>query len=348
MNERGVTLILALIMLLVMSIMGAAMMQTTNYETKIASTNYSAKKAFYAAESGWAIAMGGLGTTIIDDKKPSEPWSWNGGGTVEEGRTTYQVNMFHQGVNKAGGANYIITSTGRDVLGAEKIVNVVAWGPPSLDPPAAVYTKAPVEVKGSSTIIHGNDACGVQDKPGIITTTPTITHSGNPDVNGIPSEVTNSPLSLPIPEIIEFLKSYATDTYIYNSPKTISGADWGTLNPGPPLTHTGELHTVYFDMGGKELKLTGGSHGAGILLVNGDLELDGGFNWYGIIIVSGSLKYTGGGEKNITGGVMSGASSSFDTTIGGNANILYCSTVEDTLKNLVGTPKMVAWWETTH
>lgn len=64
--------------------------------------------------------------------------------------------------------------------------------------------------------------------------------------------------------------------------------------------------------------------GCGVLLVQGDLEIHGSFFWYGPIIVTGSITYTGGGNKNVTGSVLSGSAVTADV-IGGNANLVWCS-----------------------
>ena len=95
--------------------------------------------------------------------------------------------------------------------------------------------------------------------------------------------------------------------------------------------------------GDKTRKLAGGSHGGGILLVDGNLEINGGFLWYGLIIVTGALDFTGGGEKNITGGIMSGESATVEVDVGGNAGIINCNTVRPRLENLVAPVRMVRW-----
>jgi len=95
--------------------------------------------------------------------------------------------------------------------------------------------------------------------------------------------------------------------------------------------------------GDKTLKLAGNSHGAGILLVDGNLELNGGFTWYGVIIVTGALDYTGGGEKNVTGGILTGEAATVQVDLGGNAGILYCSEVADRLKKIVSPLRMTRW-----
>jgi len=109
---------------------------------------------------------------------------------------------------------------------------------------------------------------------------------------------------------------------------------WGTPEldiDGPEEPSTcDEQNIVHYDSQGTELELTGGVHGCGILLVEGDLKVSGGFTWHGVVITTGSVTYTGGGEKNVTGAILAGGSISasieVEDDIGGNSNIIYCST----------------------
>lgn len=76
-----------------------------------------------------------------------------------------------------------------------------------------------------------------------------------------------------------------------------------------------------------EIQLSGGVSGCCMLLVEGNLKLTGGISWYGQILTTGSLTFLGGGGRNITGAVLSGSSTTNaeDDVIGGNTNIVYCS-----------------------
>jgi hypothetical protein len=81
------------------------------------------------------------------------------------------------------------------------------------------------------------------------------------------------------------------------------------------------------------VELSVGVSGCGILLIEGDLDIHGDFSWYGPVIVTGSVLFTGGGDKNITGALIAGGSAVVDV-MGGNANIVYCSSaISDQTKN---------------
>jgi CheY-like chemotaxis protein len=185
----------------------------------------------------------------------------------------------------------------------------------------------------ASTYITGQDQCGTQHLPGIFTPLPqtqdnqdTITQNGNPQVTGSPA-IQYSGVNVNVATLVQAFKSAADATYTFASNTTVTGMSWGTPTAGATQTSAlacAESHVVYYNMGGTSLKLSGGTQGCGLLLVDGDLELPGGVAWYGPILVTGAIIYTGGGNKNITGALLAGSSVTADV-IGGNATILNCS-----------------------
>jgi hypothetical protein len=102
---------------------------------------------------------------------------------------------------------------------------------------------------------------------------------------------------------------------------------WGTPVEGftqqDALSCT-ERKIVYFNTNSSYVKLTAFTNGCGILMVEGDLAVQGAFHWYGVVLVTGSITFTGGGAKNVTGAMLAGSTVSADL-VGGDANILYCS-----------------------
>jgi len=252
-------------------------------------------------------------------------------------------------ITKDGFPVYIVTSHGYTAEGGNRVTEVEISKTPVPIPPAALYSKAPVNLKGTSTYISGKDHCGIDHKPGIITTTPTITESGPPTVEGDPAKEVNSDKNLNLAEMVKSLKGAADYEYDYNTNQTLTGLNWGAPTPHgttEPLSYDGDLNIVYFNMGGdKTLKLAGGTKGAGILLVNGNLDLSGGFTWYGEIIVTGSFNFSGGGEKNVTGGILAGESTTVNTDVGGNVGILYCSDAVGRLRNGIPPYKITSWRE---
>ena len=248
--------------------------------------------------------------------------------------------------NPTTGTNvYVVTSYGSTST-ANRVLEVEVAGVPPITIPAALYVQAQTTVQGTSTFVDGLDACGGTSLPGVGTTLPnapvgspprnSVEQNGSPNILGEPSAIVYNTPVLSIQAMVDALKAGAT---IKPNPQsgTLTGGNWGTPTGGTLGSATGQTVTlptpsscdttniVHFKTGGTQIKLAGGTSGCGILLVEGDLNLDGGFNWYGPIIATGSVTYAGGGNKEVTGAILSGGTVSVDL-VGGNANLVYCST----------------------
>ena len=242
--------------------------------------------------------------------------------------------------NTTTGSNiYVVTSEGYTSSGATKTVRTEVARKPPITTPAALYTKAPTSLLGSSTSVLGMDSCGSSNKPGVDCKS-TVSTSGNPTVTGSPSAmIQNSPTDIDVQYLINQFKPSANYSHNWIN-TTQSGVHWGTPTLGATVTSPSscsEHNVVYINTNNTQVKLAGGSSGCGILLVEGDLNLDGGFSWYGVILVSGTITFKGGGDKNVTGAIVSGgtASADVDSVIGGHASVVYCSTaVYDQTNNL--------------
>jgi len=231
---------------------------------------------------------------------------------------------------------YVITSDGYTPTGAYKTVMIEATQVASIPVPAALYTKAHTKIQGTSTYVIGMDQCGAMNVPGIITMAE-VTQTGNPTITGAPVPIIeNSSQDVQIQQMFNQFKGNRNYSYNVNG-DTLTGGNWGSPVPGSTQQHPttcNAQNVVYFNTNSTYVKLTGGTSGCGLLLVEGDLHVHGGFQWYGVIIVTGSVTFTGGGGKNVTGSILAGGNVSADL-IGGDANIIYCSqAIEDQTKNL--------------
>jgi hypothetical protein len=245
--------------------------------------------------------------------------------------------------NTTTGQNiYVLTSAGT-VSDVRKTVEKEAARIPPITVPGALYVEAQTTVQGSSTNIIGTDDCGADDQPGIRTTLP-MTIPGPPAEdsviqNGSPNIVGSTPIAynhtdMDIQTMVDSLKDLSNFAYTVSSATHTGtttpgpGDNWGQPTAGATLQDASacsEHNVVHYDTGGTYLTLSGGVTGCGFLLVDGDLEIHGGFSWHGVVLVTGSIVFSGGGNKNITGAVLSGGSAVADV-IGGNANIVFCST----------------------
>jgi Tfp pilus assembly protein PilX len=250
---------------------------------------------------------------------------------------------------------YKVTSTGY-ASGAQKTITVEMTRLPPITAPAALYVEAVTTIQGTSTNVIGVDQCGGASLPGVVTTLAetTVKKNGNPNVCGVtqactladPWDVVGLGTNMDIEALVADWKTSANSKYTYAADRTDTGMAWGTPTLGATLQDPSTCsasNIVYYNMNGNTIKLSGGSSGCGILLVDGDLDINGGFNWNGMVIVAGSITYTGGGDKNVTGAVLAGGSLDADL-VGGNANIVYCSSA---INNLTANRplKKLSWEE---
>jgi len=382
-EEKGIVLVMALMFLLVLGLLGMSTISSTQYDNRISGNKRISEQAFYAAEAGIQEVLGRFrdgATGEIEDTDPLNS-SWkrfialNSQKAVNEGyvpsgdqvflsslqtpldftvELKHKVNIANTVVTRDGNPVYLLTSLGVTQEGGRKRIEAELNPRPNLSAGGALYSEQPVDLLGSSTYIQGMDACGSNDVPGVASTLPL---SSNPvDIHGSPTVEGTPPIQYDtanrnLKEMVEYIQKDAKFKYDYAINQTLTGMSdqWGTpvgTGTANPLTYSGPLNIVYFDMGGdKTLKLAGGSHGAGILLVDGNLELNGGFQWYGLVIVTGALDFTGGGEKNITGGVMAGETATVEVDVGGNASIINCSAVQPQMENLLPQFRLARWRE---
>ena len=376
-NERGMTVVVAILIVAVIVIVGFSTLMMVSTDVQIAGNYGSTQKALFSAEAGVNEALSRLradsANPITDAHPTSAGWSAFIGTEVKaQGRgydptnalhslfsslqsvLDYTVRIRHQ-TDSAGNLLYWgdadgdgdyerNTTTGSQIYlissyglssGSNRTIEVEAARKPPIAVPAALTVNAATTIQGSSTSVIGNDTCGGADKPGIVTgqAVSTVTTNGNPTISGsTPIVHTDTPLN--VQALIDTYKTEANFTYHVEG-ATHTGMNWGTPVWGEDEDATDPStcsvrNLVYYNTKTTagvptDISLTGGSTGCGLLLIEGDAILHGDFSWNGIVLVSGSVTFTGGGNKNVTGALASGGSTDADL-VGGNANIIYCST----------------------
>lgn len=268
-------------------------------------------------------------------------------------QTDASGNILYWGDADGDGVNERNTTTGENIYlvtcfgsahGSNKTIEVEMTRLPPITVPSALYVEAATTVQGNSTNVIGIDDCGLDNKPGIVTTqnVGSVTLNGGPTITGVPNNITYNGTNIDIQSIVDSFKESADFAYTVASAThtgTTSpgpGDGWGTPTLGATLqdaSSCGSSNIVHYNTGGTFVKLKGGVSGCGILLIEGDLNIDGNFSWYGLVVVTESVVFSGGGNKNITGALLVGGSAIADV-IGGNANIVYCSSaIDDQTKN---------------
>ena len=258
--------------------------------------------------------------------------------------------------NTTTGQNiYLVTSYGTAENANKTIVVEMARFPP-ITTPGALYVNASTSIIGNANV-NGLDQCGTAatNVPGIVSSLApgTVGKSSNSTVTGAggnPSITYNNPV-LNVRGMIDSQKAAANYTYNKVS-ATDTGMSWGTPTGRATLDNPSTCsanNIVYYNTSNgtnlTDINLAGGTTGCGILLIDGNLKINGGFSWYGIVLVSGSVAYTGGGNKKVTGAMIVGGSVVADV-VGGNSNIVYCSTAVNT--QTAGKPlQRLSWMEKT-
>ncbi len=261
-------------------------------------------------------------------------------------RTDGASNILYYGDADGDGMHERNTTTGRNVYllsstgysaGSQRTVNMEATRFPPIAAPGALYVEAWTTIQGNVDI-NGNDSCGTDDKPGIASKNApgSVSTHGASYITGVGGTVPNihyGMSDLNVQGMIDGLKDLADFTYTVESAThtdtTVPGPGdgWGTPTQDVTLQDPSSCSAntiIHYDTDGTGLTLSGGVTGCGILLVEGDLAVHSSFYWYGAILTTGSIIFTGGGNRNITGAIVSGGSVDGDI-IGGNVNLVYCS-----------------------
>jgi hypothetical protein len=366
-RQSGSVLVVVILIISALVLLGSTAYIMTSTDLNISGNYKLSEQAFYAAEAGISEAKTRMqNQSIPDNHKDSTGWAayigseikaqgkgYSSGNSLHvrvpslQSELDYTVKIVHQ-TNSAGGILYtaagyniyLVTSEG-SAGSARKTIEAEITRAPPIPAPAALYVKANTTIQGSSTNVIGSDQCGTNNLPGIVTTlsTGTVTANGNPTVCGVNQacaegawDVVGGGVDIDVQALINQFKGSAN--YQYNvTGDTHTGMNWGTPTLGATLqdpSTCSTLNIVYYNTNNTDVKLTGGTSGCGLLLVEGDLEVNGGFSWNGMVLVSGSVRYLGGGDKNFTGAVMAGSSLDADL-VGGNSNIVYCSTAVNNL-----------------
>jgi hypothetical protein len=279
--------------------------------------------------------------------------------TDASGNVLYWGDAHGDGIpkrNTAVGENIYLVRGGDASGGLRKLVEIETTRVPPLSVPAALYAELTVCVQGANTYVNGEDNCGSDDLPGIVVTggAGSVTTASLPVITGVGGtnpNVTYGGNDLDIQRIVDSFKGSADFIYAVNAasqgPTDVPGPGdgWGQPAPGATIQDPSSCtdnHIVYYGTGATYVRLYGGVKGCGFLLVEGDLEIDGDFAWYGPIVVTGWVLFTGGGDKQITGAMLTGGAAIVGGA-GGDTSIVYCTeAIEDQTKN---RPLLILSWK---
>jgi type IV pilus assembly protein PilX len=126
-DQRGVALVMALVILLVLTILGVAAMNTTTLEERMAGSSQEVTRAFEAAESGVNSALGTAGVMNLN-QETTNTFSYTGATrpSAEVVTKWIQYSPPKRGSGYSAqmrAANFKMKSTGRTNANAKLIVN---------------------------------------------------------------------------------------------------------------------------------------------------------------------------------------------------------------------------------
>ena len=134
-EERGVALIIALLMLLVLTLIGISSISTTTFETSISGNERVRTDAFYAAEAGIQVAISRIpdNTNPIPKTKIKEDsYYWSGTANDKGNPKSLKSFGLHQmaGFDSSWAFKRFQVNTTGESFGATKEIEVqVSYGP---------------------------------------------------------------------------------------------------------------------------------------------------------------------------------------------------------------------------
>ncbi len=227
-----------------------------------------------------------------------------------------------------GNPVYLVTSMSLDSSGSQHKVQTEISALPPEPVTAAVDSYNQVTFHGRLTV-SGMNATGCGDTTtgvaGVRSHGTIDSPNGSETVLGIPPESPSvNPWGHDVPNLIQRLRATGKFNDI-NSTGTNVTCSGGACDGTNVNLGTAADMKYYYSPGNLDIR-SNGSHGGGILLVNGDITFHGGFSFTGLIICNGTINFTGGGSDtiNITGAVIAGQSiDDTSTDLGGSINIQY-------------------------
>ncbi len=348
-DERGLGLLIVMIMVGVVSGLAFLGLSLAHSELEIAVRNEARTKATYAAEAGlalslenWAGAMAAStppgSTAVISQGTLAGGFSYTGlVQRLDNGTTVHPLYALRVAANRGGYSGQVgllVTSVPLEIP--------IDF---ALRVRGAMRMRGNAEVDGNDHLPPGSPVdCPplVDSRPGIITDDLANLDIQNPEyIDGVPPVLLDPDTSdahffdfggMTFDEIA------ARANHVIPGGTVLSGSapaptldgdgfcdtsdpgNWGDpQNPGPCLSWFPIIHVT------GNLKLSGSGAGQGILLVDGDLEMTGGVEFYGPVIVTGKLKSTGGGF-HINGGLITGTTDINDESfVSGNSSIRFSS-----------------------
>ena len=339
MNKKGIALIITFAIILVLTILGAAIISRSISENNIAKRYSETTQAFWLSEAGINRALYELRNN----------YSLGSIAPTQSGSGGYQVTISQSGQNR------IVTSTGYlpfsgQVRASRSIEAVMSKSIPPNFYDNAIYSAGEVDLNGNSYSITGD-----------IRYADEIDNTGN--VNGtITQDPSINPLARFDFQELRDRSSQQQNVYVMSGNQLVNeatgqqsfpGSFWYSPPTDPDDPTTGTPNIVYIE---GDLQLNGniGTIG-GFFVVVGDVLNNSGATYDATVNGNGQIEgaiYTrgefringGGGNLNINGGVWAGE----EAELNGNAQVSYNNSYMNAIGNLnLAADVQISSWRDT-
>lgn len=360
-NERGVVLGTALLILCILTIIGTASLSVTRTELLIVRNFQVHHENFYASEGGLNLTPEWLKAELAESDYKNIDYVGNFGKSYFDfpqdffKRKDFSVEVKHQvridpsdGVKKVllygdedgdylNEVNFnvgipleISTSDGTDTFhgGQVKIEGRWIYKYIFVMPDAALRVNSSVNGNGVSGSIIGEHQSGSDcgDVPDIMYDVV----GGTIDYNG---DMGDSPVISESGGMYPY--ALMKPTLMKNATQTLTPVN-GKVEADAIVTSESETGVIFVTGDTKITNLTG----YGILVVDGNFECAGNLDWHGIIIVGNDIVLSGGGSKVIYGSIVAMGDAD---AINGSVDIQYdCNVLQD-LQDRHSRYKLTSW-----
>ncbi|MFQ5780565.1 MAG: PilX N-terminal domain-containing pilus assembly protein [Nitrospiria bacterium] len=335
-NQRGMALIICLLMLVVVTTIGLTSIMTSSMEIRLGGNERVTSETLYAAEAGVQHALQALRGQNFDmvvAAAAGQPWltvnDFNG---VQGLDYLVDVSKTNQAGQLASTGSIFITSTATHPSGGKKVIEAEVRNPATIIPVNSsvgiVGNFSEMEFEGT-TFINGDLPAGepgvpgsdcAENKAGVAVDTVNAYSQTEVDDDAIITGIGLSPSiqlrpqdmsAIAIETLAYTIAAKADRTIVVDESNDndieIGDKTWGTAtNP--------EVTVISMQGEDVELEFEGNVGGYGILIINssnnedGEVEFDGNFTWNGLIIITGDaefeLEIEGDEATTITGAII--------------------------------------------
>ncbi len=347
-DERGVVLVVALLLIAVLAILGTTAVLNSTTDMKISSNYKTANEAFYIAEAGaerareilraatadgtttpvssllsaiLAARVGGDGNLTDSDNFANfyANEDWVSDDVPYVANTNFGSGFYRVYLTNANGSTDTVTST----TDTDEEVTLTSFGFGPNNSRAVVQIKvrkvATPDLPGAIVLPGPNVTCTVGSsgaqkidggtKPGVAVGTDASKSSVESGTSK-PANITGAPSGIEKVTIGAPWNSKADLLALYEALKSVATCIGSSCAIGSSASDI-----VVID---GTASYTGNSNGSGILVVNGNLTLGGNISFEGLILVlgNGSLTREGSGNGTISGSIVTANTNTTDSSLG--------------------------------